>query len=71
MARHIIGGGGMVLFESFPVSEYVKLIFIIFWQPFFLFLLSDVNILAWQSLEQKMHDISVIIRYRILRKRKK
>ena len=46
MARHIIGGGGMVLFESFPVSEYVKLIFIIFWQPFFLFLLSDVNILA-------------------------
>ena len=71
MAHHIIGGGGMVLFESFPVSEYVKLIFIIFWQPFFFFSLSDVNILAWQSLEQKIHDISVIIRYRILRKRKK
>ena len=26
MARHTIGGGGMVLFESFPVSEYTKLL---------------------------------------------
>ena len=75
-ARHINGGGGMALFESFPLSECVKLLrtclyaFIhlaisFFWLPFFLVLLSDVDILTWQSLEQRMHDISVIIRYRI------
>ena len=59
----------MALFESFPLSECVKLLrtclyaFIhlaisFFWQPFFLVLLSDVDILTWQSLEQRVHDIN-------------
>ena len=64
MARHINGGRGMALFDSFPVSEYVKLLqtclyaFIhlaiyFFWQPFFLVLLSDVNILGMTVFKTK------------------